>query len=211
MNAHDYQTQAARIDDDFRRAVGALRTRTDLSEQGKFQEVQTLEAQRSALVDKLQAAARQDLAAQHAAAQQVVSKEAVAQETARRELLGVQTYADILRASVALLTPAQITAWTGEAHDTWTRAALLEFGTLELRRRVNDSRGKDEDAGVQLRMLSQLDTAPQESGAVREARQVLERVGNVDALVAQLDVKAHRERMAGIFNVSAEHVPAPEG
>ena len=204
-----YQRQAKTADDAYRNGLAALKQRADLSEQGKHEEAQRLEAARAAMVSALQRGARDELAVSHTRAQQTLAKEKSTQEKARRELLGAQVYADILRRHIEQMTPLALEAWAQEPHDDWTKAAIAEFGVLEMRARVERSSGKDAGAAQTLRTLWDLD-APTETAAVREARQMLERVGNVEAFVNDLDLQARRERLGGILGVTADNIPAPE-
>ena len=204
-----YQKQAKTADDAYRNGLAALKQRADLSEQGKHEEAQRLEAARAAMVSALQRGARDELAVSHTRAQQTLAKEKSTQEKARRELLGAQVYADILRRHIEQMTPLALEAWAQEPHDDWTKAAIAEFGVLEMRARVERSSGKDAGAAQTLRTLWDLD-APTETAAVREARQMLERVGNVEAFVNDLDLQARRERLGGILGVTADYIPTPE-
>ena len=204
-----YQRQAKTADDAYRNGLAALKQRADLSEQGKHEEAQRLEAARAAMVSALQRGARDELAVSHTRAQQTLSKEKSTQEKARRELLGAQVYADILRRHIEQMTPLALEAWAQEPHDDWTKAAIAEYGVLEMRARVEQSSGKDAGAAQTLRTLWDLD-APTETAAVREARQMLERVGNVEAFVNDLDLQARRERLGGILGVTADYIPTPE-
>ena len=204
-----YQRQAKTADDAYRNGLAALKQRADLSEQGKHEEAQRLEAARAAMVSALQRGARDELAVSHTRAQQTLSKEKSTQEKARRELLGAQVYADILRRHIEQMTPLALEAWAQEPHDDWTKAAIAEYGVLEMRARVERSSGKDAGAAQTLRTLWDLD-APTETAAVREARQMLERVGNVEAFVNDLDLQARRERLGGILGVTADYIPTPE-
>ncbi len=204
-----YQRQAKTADDAYRNGLAALKQRADLSEQGKHEEAQRLEAARAAMVSALQRGARDELAVSHTRAQQTLAKEKSTQEKARRELLGAQVYADILRRHIEQMTPLALEAWAQEPHDDWTKAAIAEYGVLEMRARVERSSGKDAGAAQTLRTLWDLD-APTETAAVREARQMLERVGNVEAFVNDLDLQARRERLGGILGVTADYIPTPE-
>ena len=204
-----YQKQAKTADDAYRNGLAALKQRTDLSEQGKHEEAQRLEAARAGMVAALQRGARDELAVSHTRAQQTLAKEKTTQEKARRELLGAQVYADIVRRNIEQMTPLALEQWATEPHDDWTKAAIAEYGVLEMRARVERSSGKDAGAAQTLRTLWDLD-APTETAAVREARQMLERVGNVEAFVNDLDLQARRERLGGILGVTADNIPAPE-
>ena len=204
-----YQRQAKTADDAYRNGIATLKQRADLSEQGKREEAQKLETARAGMVAALQRGARDELAVSHTRAQQTLAKEKTTQEKARRELLGAQVYADIVRRHIEQMTPGALEQWATEPHDDWTKAAIAEYGVLEMRARVERSSGKDAGAAQTLRTLWDLD-APTETAAVREARQMLERVGNVEAFVNDLDLQARRERLGGILGVTADNIPAPE-
>ena len=204
-----YQRQAKTADDAYRNGLAALKERADLSEQGKHEEALKLEAARAGMVSALQRGARDELAISHTRAQQTLAKDKSTQEKARRELLGAQVYADIVRRHIEQMTPGALEAWAAEPHDEWTKAAIAEYGVLEMRARVERSSGKDAGAAQTLRTLWDLD-APKETAAVLEARQLLERVRDVDGFIADLDLKSYRERMGSTFGVTADSIPTPE-
>ena len=203
-----FKEQAKRADDACRKGLAALRSRDDLSAQGKAQEAARLNEERKRTVQALQRDARAALEADGAKARQAVAQAQAAHEAARRALLGDVVSADIVRRRIAQLTPAQLTAWAGEPHDDWTAAAILEYGVVEMAARVARSKGRDGDAAQAGRTLEALD-APQDTPAILEARRTLALANDAERFVNELDYEARRAYIANTFGVSAQHVPAP--
>lgn len=200
----DFLIKAAALDRAHMAAVDALRRREDLSSVGKQAEFEKLETRRKQQVQSLQDEARQALSAERERVQKALAKERGAQEQAMRELLGPAVMLELVRERLKLQSPKQIETDAKETQDAWLRAVFVEFGNLELERRVVASHGQDVDASIAQREIRSL--APSLSPAVQALQTQADELRDVDAVVQSLDGMATRQSIAGVIPVSSRHV-----
>lgn len=199
-----FRTEARELDSTYRTQTEAVRRDPALSDTGKRERLERIEAQRKAAVAQLQEGARAAATLRKTEVGKALAKGRADVLQARRALLGDSVLADLYRRRLELLTPTEIERWALEAADGWERAVIVEYGSLELERRTQAAKGAVDVAAVAAaRTLVELDAPPAAlAGLEREARAL----ADVDGLVLELDGGAYRAHIADTFGVSAANV-----
>lgn len=198
-----YSDEARQLDRRYAAAAEAVRQNKDLTNAAKMERLQAIELDRRQAVQALRDEAQNVIADTRQAAQTALNAERKRQAEERRALLGDALYAQLLREELSASSPDEIRQRLASASSPWERQLVLDYGSLELRRRTA---GRTPDAAEFGAMQELRQQTPER---VRELQQQLQTLDGFD--VASLDRRGEAQRIGAVYGVNAAFVPDVAG
>lgn len=183
--------EARALDRRFGEQAQAVRDDDRLSDQGKREKLQELEAERAAAVEVMVAEAQESIDAGIRRAQRQAAEARRLRTETQRAALGMPEYAALLRAQVAAADADELVTLLEQATDSFDHELVLGYGLLRLR-------DMEQSAEVMRARIAFDAAVPDLSGAERE-RSTLERFD-----LSQLDRRTHVTELANVYGVSAD-------
>ena len=191
----DLQQQATAIDAQYRRDLDTLAKRQDLSQLGKVEGAQYLDAVRRTAVQRLQDEARQRHEAALQAAQAAQRAQRAAEIENKRAVLGDVILADIYRRQIANSSGDELLTLLEESADGFEKMLVTELARAELSERYTMPNPNRAD----IQAWQQLQPEPAVDYELKQAGQRIE----------QLDLAKYRQSAGDRLNIDARYVPSP--
>ena len=191
----DLEAQAKQIDQQYRRDLDTLAKRTDLSQQGKVEGAQYLDAVRRTAVQRLQGEARQRHEAALEAAQAAQRAQRAADVERRRALLTDAVMVRLYERRIDAADADELRGMLEESADGYERTLVEELARITLGERLGMPNATRSDFEV----WQQLQPAAAVDIELRQAGQ------RIDAL----DLSQYRSSMADKLSIDARYVPSP--
>jgi len=198
-----YSDEARQLDRRYAAAAEAVRQNKDLTNAAKMERLQAIELDRRQAVQALRDEAQNVIADTRQAAQTALNAERKRQAEERRALLGDALYAQLLRDELSASSPDEIRQRLASASSPWERQLVLDYGSLELRRRTADRTPDAAEFGAMQELRQQ---TPER---MRELQQQLQTLDGFD--VASLDRRGEAQRIGAVYGVNAAFVPDVAG
>lgn len=191
----DLEGQAKSIDAAFQRDMSALAKRTDLTQQGRAEGAQYLEAVRRTAVQRLQDEARQRHQAAAEAAQAAQRAQRAADVERRREVLGDTILLRLYERRIDNADADELRQMVADAADGYERLLVEELARITLGERLSMPNATRTDFEVWQALQPPAD-------ADYELRSAGQRI-------SQLDLAGYRASMADRLSIDAKFVPDP--
>jgi len=198
-----YRDEARQLDAKYGAAAEAVRQNRELTDAAKLARLQQIEQDRRQAVQALRDEAQDMIADARQAAQTALNAERKRLAEDKRALLGDALYAQLLRDELSASSPDEIRQRLASASSPWERQLVLDYGSLELRRRTADRTPDAQEFGAMQELRQQ---TPER---MRELQQQLQRLDGFD--VASLDRRGEAQRIGAVYGVNAAFVPDVAG
>lgn len=191
----DYQEQAHSIQQQFKQQQAAILKDVTLTDVGKRQKLEALEAQRQGKVSELRAEAETKLTRARGGVELQLQWEGEKLLEHRLKLFGPQVVADMIRHSLETLDAPGIAQAYREAATDFEREAIAIYGRSILQARAGSAPTPETLAALQILNQGEPETVIKARAELREIDRAL---GNLDAL----DVETTNNRLADAYGVN---------
>jgi hypothetical protein len=193
-----YVRSVARLDDEFRAAVAALKQSSEFSAEGLEKQVQQARARRDQAIARVQEQATAYLQQRRTGVAKDIKTARLREAYERRKLLGDAVTVELLRQEVAVMSPGEIVDMVEGAPDVWHRTVLTSLAHTALR----SQNPANVDTVQAWARLSTLTRDPH----LAESEKVLREVQVDESLLERLDPDAYRQDLQDSFHVDADAV-----
>ena len=194
-----YLERAKAIQQAYKRDRAAILDNKGLSDLGKRQQIEALDAQRRGQVQALQVEAQGAITRTRGAVELLLKLEGEKHLDARRKLLGDSVLADIYRRELETLDATDIAGAYQAAPTQWEKEVIAGYGLplLQVRARANPS-------GDTMKAIGVLNQAEPET--IRKAAAELRDLDNAANRLDELDREGYNTALADKMGVSAAYM-----